>query len=157
MVAGGALGLWTLRGRAPPVAGLRSLTAHEYRTFAALVEAAFPSAGAFPVGASQMDLARTFDGFLADEPPWNVEDFKRALLLLELGPLLFERRLVTFSHLPPTERLAHFERWASSDSVLRRQVAVAFRKFLCLVFYDTPAVWPHIGYGGPPIPVEDLQ
>lgn len=148
LAMGGAGGLWALRGRAPEVAGLRQLTAHEHRTFAALAEAAFPA------GAGRVDLARAFDTFLADEPPWNVEDLKRALFLLEFGPVIFERRLATFSRLPVAERLAHFERWAVSDSLVRRQVAVAFRKFMCLIFYDTPEVWPHIGYDGPPIPVE---
>jgi hypothetical protein len=144
----GAAGLLALRGRAPRAAGLRALTDHQYRTLAQLARALFPDGGAFPVGASDVDLARAFDVFLADEPDWNRRDLGRALFLLELGPVVFERRLRTFSRLSPEERLAHFERWAEGGE-LRRQVATAFRKFLSLVFYDTPAVWPHIGYGGP--------
>jgi len=152
--AGGVLllgggGLWALRGRAPPVQGLRLLGDHEYRTMAKLAEAAFPRGGPFPQGAEDFDLARRFDGFLADEPEWNRTDLRRAIFLLEYGPLFFERRLATFSNLPPEERLAHFERWATSRSPLRRQVAAAFRKFLGLVFYDHPSVWPGIGYFGP--------
>lgn len=149
----GGAGLWGLRGRAPAVGGLRCLTAHEYRTLSLLALALFPEGGAFPAGASETDLARAFDAFLADEPEWNRKDLKRALFLLEYGPVLFERRPRTFSHLTPAERLAHFQAWMEAESLLRRQVAVAFRRFLSLVFYDTPAVWPHIGYDGPPIPV----
>ena len=48
--------------------------------------------------------------------------------------------------LEEAERLAHFERWGTSDELLRRQVSVAFRKFLSLVFYDREEVWPEIGY-----------
>lgn len=149
LIAGGGLGLWTLRGAAPQVEGLRILTAHEYRTLTRLAEAVLPDGDVFPAGAGGLDLARAFDGFLADEPEWNVADLKRALLLLELGPLVFERRLATFSNLPALERAAHFDRWSTSASETRRQVATAFRRFLYLVFYDQPAVWPHLGYDGP--------
>lgn len=146
---GGAGGLVALRGRAPAVAGLRALSDHEHRTLAALVAVLFPSGGAIPSSGADAGLARMFDGFLADEPEWNRSDLKKALFLLEFGPVLYDRRFVTFSHLPEAERLAHFQSWAESDSLLRRQVAIAFRKFLSLVFYDRPEVWPHIGYPGP--------
>lgn len=145
-VGGGALGL---RGCAPAVEGLRCLSAHEYRTLAALAVALFPEGGAIPPGAAPMDLARLFDGFLADEPEYNKSDLKNALLWLEYGPVLYERSLRTFSHLTEAERLAHFEGWATSDDLLRRQVSLAFRKFLSLVFYDRPEIWPHIHYEGP--------
>lgn len=153
LAAGGLLlacgaGLLALRGRAPRRTGLRALSDREYHTLALLSRALFPDGGAFPVGASDVDLARAFDAFLADEPDWSRKDLGRALFLLELGPVLFERRLRTFGRLAPEERLAHFERWAEGGE-LRRQVATAFRRFLSLVFYDTPAVWPHIGYDGP--------
>ena len=146
---GGAAGLWLLRGQAPPVTGLRCLSAHEYRTLARLVEALFPAGGSFATSGDDIALARAFDAFLADEPEHNRRDLKRALLWLELGPVLYERRMVTFSNIAPAERLAHFDAWAESDDDTRRQVTVAFRKFLSLVFYDQPAVWSSIGYDGP--------
>jgi hypothetical protein len=145
LLAGG--GAWVLARRGP-APGLRVLTDREYRTLAQLARALFPEGGAFPVGASDVDLARAFDAFLADEPEWNRTDLSRALFLLELGPFLFERRLRAFSGLSAEERLAHFQRWGEGG-LLRRQVATAFRRFLALAFYDTPAVWPHIGYDGP--------
>lgn len=145
--AGGALvmgggGLFALRGSAPAVDGLRILTAHEHRTMKALTEVVVP-------GAAQLELARTFDGFLADEPPWNVDDLKRALFLLELGPVFFDLRLTTFSNLSLPDREAHFRSWAVSGTELRRVVASAFRRFLLLVFYDQPSSWAGIGYEGP--------
>lgn len=141
-------GLFALLGRPPRVTGLRVLSDREHHTVAQLARAAFPDGAVFPVGASDVDLARAFDAFLADEPEWNRRDLSRALLLLELGPLLFEARLRTFSRLAPEEALAHFERWGEGG-LLRRQVSTALRKILSLVFYDTPAVWRHIGYDGP--------
>jgi hypothetical protein len=147
LFGGGAL--FALRGRAPHVDGLRVLSDHEYRTLSRLATALFPEGGAFPEGAAGADLARIFDGFLEGEPAWNRRDLGNALLLLELGPVVFEGRLATFSHLDDAERLAHFERWRESESIVRRQAATAFHKFLSTVFYDRPLVWPRIGYDGP--------
>jgi len=138
-------GLFALRGRAPHVAGLAVLSAHEYRTLVHLAQALFPGAN----GVDEVDLALQFDRFLADEPAWNRSDLKRALFLLEYGPVLFDRRLSTFSYLSPEERVAHFAAWASSDSPTRRQVSVAFRRFLALAYYDRPEAWMEIGYDGP--------
>jgi len=157
MVLMSGLGLWRLRGAAPGVAGLRILSPHEYRTLTQLAWALFPAGGAFPQGAADADLARLFDGFLADEPEWNQGDLKKALLLLEYGPVLFERRLTTFSHLSEEERLAHFHAWRESSSDLRRQVSTAFHRFLCTVFYDRPEVWPALGYDGPLVTPEPAQ
>ncbi len=150
ILMGGGVGLWRLRGTAPHVAGLRSLTDHEYRTMAALASTILPRGGAFALGADDFDLARTFDGFLADEPAENIRDLKRALFLVEYGPVVFERRLVTFSNLDPDARHRHWDLWEQGTSALRRQAATAFRKFLMLVFYDHPEVWPAVGYGGGP-------
>ena len=148
LVLGGG-GVASLLAGAPDVANLSVLNAREYRTLDALAKTLLPSGGAFELGAERFDLARAFDGYLAGEPPENVEKLRRALLLFELGPLLFERRWTTFSRLSAAERIVHYEAWATSDTLVRRQVAVAFRKFMALVFYDNPEVWPHIGYPGP--------
>ncbi len=145
----GGGGLLALRGRAARVRGLRCLSDHEYRTLRALAQALFPRHDQSDAAVDEFDMARAFDNFLADEPAWNQSDLKRALFLLELGPVLFAGKLRTFSHLTLDERLAHFESWTISDTLLRRQVALAFRRFLSLVFYDRPEAWSEIGYEGP--------
>lgn len=155
LVAGGAIlgvgggALVVLRGSAPSVDGLRVLDAHEYRTLQSLVEVVLPKTDAIPVDAAPMDLPRAFDDFLANEPKQGVKDLQKALLLIEFGPLLFDKKLSSFSRLEPAERAAHWEQWALSDNLVRRQVSVAMRKFFNLVYFDQPAVWPHIGYPGP--------
>jgi hypothetical protein len=151
LIAAGAGGLVALRGAAPAVAGLEILTPHEYRTLARLATVHLPAGGAFPVGADELDLARAFDGFLKDEPPQNIADLKKALTLLEYGPVIFERRVTTFSNLDDDARHAHWRSWIESDVLLQRQAATAFRKFLSLVFFDSPATWAHIGYPGPTV------
>lgn len=148
LLMGGGLGLWRLRGTAPPVPGLRTLSDHEYRTMKALAGTIVPPGGPFPQGADDFDLARAFDVYLADEPEQNVRDLKRALFLVEYGPVLFERRLATFSNLDPAARRAHWDGWEASQSATRRQVAFAFRKFVTFVFFAQPAVGPLLGYEG---------
>ncbi len=152
VVAGGVGGLFALRGAAPDVSGLEVLSPHEYRTMHSVAEAMFGADLAPLDGAPQLDLARAFDSYLADEPDWARTEAKQALLLLELGPVIFERRFTTFSNLPLPERVVHFNRWGAADQGLRRQVAAGFRKFLCLLFYDQPAAWKAIGYDGPMLP-----
>jgi hypothetical protein len=155
LVAGGAVlgvgggGLLLLRGRAPKVEGLLVLDAHEYQTLESLVEIMFPRTEAVPVDVGRLELPRAFDAFLAGEPEHNVKDLRKALVLIEFGPLVFDHQVTTFSRLDPKARLAHWDAWATSDSLLRRQVSVAMRKFFNLVFFDSEVVWPFIGYPGP--------
>jgi hypothetical protein len=155
LVAGGAIlgvgggGLLALRGRAPKVEGLRVLDAHEYRTLQSLVAVMFPKTDAIPIDAAPMDLPRSFDDFLADEPEHNLKDLQKALVLIEFGPLAFDKRVTTFSRLGVEERTAHWNEWALSDNLLRRQVSIAMRKFFNLVYFDHEEVWPYIGYPGP--------
>lgn len=152
LILGGGGELWLLRGRAPAVKGLRVLNRYEYRTLACIGDTLIPQGGPFEEGAADFDLARRYDVYLSDEPPSNIKTFKRALNLIEYGPVIFERRLVTFSNLDATERLQHWHHWEVSDRLLRRQVALAFRRFLYMMFYDQSAVWPYIGYPGPSLP-----
>jgi len=153
LVCMGPAGLFTLRGRAQRVAGLRCLSDHEYRTLTALAHALFPRGGGIALGAEDLDLARDLDAFLADEPAWNRADLKRALLLLEIGPIVFAGTPRTFSHLNVDERVEHFAAWATSGMALRRQVSLAFRRLLSMAFYDRPEAWKDIGYEGPLIHV----
>lgn len=149
LLGAGGVGLVALRGRAPTVDGLWILDAHAHQTLASLVAVMFPRCEEMPVDVEGLGLPRLFDGFLADEPAHNVDDLTSALLLIEFGPLIYERRFTTFSRLSPAGRLAYWESWGLSDDLLRRQVSVAMRKFFHLVFFDQPEVWPHIGYPGP--------
>ncbi len=149
LLLGAGGGLLGLRGCAPPVEGLRALSDHQFRTLANLARVHLPAGGAFEEGADGEELARAFDRYLADEPPHAMSDLQTALTLVELGPVVFDGRLTTFSNLPSADQHAHWAAWLSSDMLLRRQVGLAFRKFLSLVFFDRPSVWPHIGYPGP--------
>ncbi len=145
--AGG--GLLALRGAAPPVEGLKVLSGQAYRTFSAIAAAHLPAGGAFAAGAAEFELARLFDGYLADQPADEQREALAALHLVEFGPLLFERRWATFSQLAPADQLAHWRGWARARAQVRREIYSGFAKFIGMAFYDRPEVWPHIGYPGP--------
>lgn len=155
LVLGGVSGgLLALRGSAPSVAGLAVLSAHQHRTLRLLTEATF-SGGPYPMDLEAWDLARAFDGFLVDEPAQNIDDLSMALTLIEFGPLLYDGRATVFWRLSAEERLSHWRSWAVSDDLLQRQVSRAFQKFLNLMVYDRPEVWPYLGYDGTlQLPVE---
>ncbi len=149
LAAGAVGGLAWLRGAAPDVAGLHVLTAEQYRTFAAIARTHLPRGGAFPPGADDFDLARMFDGYLADQPTTDRHDAGLAINLVEFGPLLFDHHAVTFSNLPPDAQLAHWSGWGTAQQQTRREIFWSFSRFLGLTFYDHEAVWPHIHYPGP--------
>jgi hypothetical protein len=125
------------------------LSDHEYRTLSALARTVVPRGGPFAAGADDVGLARLFDGYLADEPAQNVRELSLALTLVELGPVLFDGRLRTFSNLPPADQLAHWGSWSVSETLIRRKASIGFNKFFNLVFYGQPAIWPHLGYVDP--------
>ena len=149
LATGAVAGLAWMRGSAPEVAGLRVLSAQHYRTMAAVARTHLPRGGVIPQGADDFDLARMFDGYLADQPEADQRDAGMALDLLEFGPVLFEGRAVTFCNLTPDEQLAHWSAWGVATQQTRREIFWSFSRFLGLTFYDHEAVWPHIAYAGP--------
>lgn len=140
-------GLLWVRGFPPGVPGLRELSAAEYLTFANIVAAMIPPGGPFddtPAAA----IPRAFDNFIADEPEAKRRELHLALTFVELAPL-FDGRGTTFSRLSVPQRQAYWAEWPASPDLLKRQISLGFRKFTNMLFYDTPDVWPAIGYGGP--------
>ena len=131
------------------VSGLKVLSPREYAITAAIARTLFPEGGEYPAGADTFDLARSFDTFLADEPFENVRDLRRALQLVEVGPLLFGLSWTPFSGLSDEARAEHWSGWENSSLLMRRQVSLVFRKFFAMVFYDRPELWGELGYDGP--------
>ncbi len=145
---GGGGYLW-IRGPLPHVEGLRVLSRAQFRTMTHIVATTYPTGSPIEVDVTDFDLPRRFDEFLADEPPENIRDLKRALTLVEIAPLLFDGLGTTFSRLDQRDRNEYWAGWGASPKLGRRQVSLAFRKFLNMVFYDRPEVWPYVGYLGP--------
>ncbi len=150
LVAGGA-GLLGLRGCEPDAGPLKILTPRELRTFEAVAGAIIPRGGPYSQGAADAGIGVAFDAFLADEPPENVSDVKKALLLAEWGPLLFDGKPTTLWRMDEEARAGHWAGWSTSSLAVRRQIAVGFRAFVTMVFYDRPEAWALLDYPGPPL------
>lgn len=144
-----ALGLQLLREKAPPVAGLRVLSAAQHRTMALVALTHIPPGGPFGWSAADVDVAGLFDQFLADQPASDQRDAGVALDLVDLGPLVFERRWTTFTALPPEQRLEHWLAWSVAPQTTRREIWQSLARFTGMAVYDQPGAWPHIGYRGP--------
>lgn len=143
------VGLLGVEGTRAGLAGRSLLSPRLRRTFLALAGTHFPPTDDGRPGGAESGLLEAFEAYLSGAHPDDVGDLRRALLLLEFGPLLFDGRLRTFSGSSPGQRLDHWRGWIESPVLLRRQVATAFRKFLATVYFDQPDVWPQIGYPGP--------
>lgn len=146
VVGGGAVGgaLW-LRGPRTEASGLEVLNAAELTTLASAVSATFGAAAPLDTAT----LTRSFDAFIANEPPANRRDLRRALQLIEASPVLMGGYRTTFSRLSPDDRAEWWASWPAHERIILRKVSLAFRKFFNLVLYGDPASWAHVGYPGP--------
>lgn len=154
LVAGGAigvtaLGLTSLRQAAPAVSGLLALTPAQHRTMRLAAQAHVPPGGPFAWSAADVDVAGLFDRFVADQPAAEAREARLALDLLDLGPLLFERRWTTFCALDDADRLAHWRAWSLAPQATRREVWRALASFVGMAVYDQPGAWAAVGYRGP--------
>ena len=114
-----------------------------------MVRATFPASGPIPVDAVQLGLAQAFDNYVADLPAAVRRELKLALTLVEVAPLIWDGHGTTFSRMSDEERAKYWATWPLSDRLEQRQVSLGFRKFVNMLFYDSPEVWEHIGYRGP--------
>ena len=69
--------------------------------------------------------------------------------LFDQGHRLFNPTLRTWTALPPEDRTAALEDWATSSLALRRQIYGSLRQLLLFHAYTDPATWDAIGYPGP--------
>ena len=72
--------------------------------------------------------------------------FPMGLLLLEFGPIIFQRRFTRFSKLPLDERAKHVEMWVESNMAARRDLIKGVKALVLVAFYSHPQVMDHIGY-----------
>ncbi|MBM4345373.1 MAG: hypothetical protein FJ100_18535 [Deltaproteobacteria bacterium] len=148
-VGAAAVGLVAVREPAPAVAGLRVLTPAQHRTMQLVARTHVPPGGPLAWSAADVDVAGLFDGFLADQPDADQRDAALALDLVDLGPLLFERRWTTFAALDDEQRLDHWNAWAVAPQATRREIWWSLARFVGMAVYDQPGAWPGIGYLGP--------
>jgi hypothetical protein len=159
----GCAGLWggvrLIAGRVPEVPNLRVLSARQYATLHAVIRTLYPLG---PIVGDALalatEIAKLGDARLAGMPSHIAQQLGVALLYVEAGPVLLERRLQTFSQLDDATRAEHWSRhWEDTDDDLRRGAGIGLRRVIGVWLYDSPSLWPAMHYPGPvlaPIPME---
>lgn len=125
----------------------RLLGAGEFKVLEAMAAAMLPHTAGFALGAADLDVAAKVEALVAADHEDVIQEFKGALFVVEWLPLF--SRGSRFSALPPEERLGVLEALQASRVGVLRQVAQGLGRAVNFVFYNEPAVWPHIGYDGP--------
>lgn len=125
----------------------RLLGAGEFEVLALAAATMLPRDAGFALGAEDLDVAAKVEALVAADHADVAKEFQGALFVIEWYPLFsFGSR---FSKLAPEKRLAVLEALQASRVGILRQVAQGVSRAVNFVFYNEPAVWPHIGYDGP--------
>lgn len=91
------------------------------------------------------DVAAGVDRFLAAGDPFDVEQLRMALAVLEHGASPFRR----FSRMDLSRRRAVLADWERSRVALFRQIFQALRRVAVYSWFADPRSWAQIGYDGP--------
>jgi Gluconate 2-dehydrogenase subunit 3 len=132
-------------------AGLLVLDEREYAVVSALVARLIPRRQGFPP-AEELETATAVDRVLAMEDDSTRREVKQLLVLFEnaLPTFLFGGRTLPFTALATDEQDRVLEEWMTSRLSLRRTGYLALRTLVNAAYYGNPAVWPAVGYPGPP-------
>jgi len=68
------------------------------------------------------------------------------MLLLELGPLIFNGKLKSFSKMNPAEQEKYVKSWINSRMQIRRELIKGIKGLVMVAYYSHPLVMGHIGY-----------
>lgn len=159
LLALGGVGL-AMRGTVlrTPAGPLAVLDPVEYSILWAIAERHCPANGAFP-SASSLAIAEQVDAFLAQQHPGTQADVKRLLRFVEnaLPGLLLDGRTTTFTASSPEVQDAVMEGMRTSRLHMRRTVYKALTGLVGAAYYAHPAVWPAVGYPGPPDALRSMK
>jgi hypothetical protein len=136
----------------PPAEDLQALSPKAFRVLEAVAETVCPgSMPPFP-SASQLDLARSVDAYLATLHPADVAELEQALMLLESGAagLLLGGRPRRFTACSPRARARALARWRESRLTVLRKAYKALRSLCATTYYADRRVYSSVGYPGPP-------
>lgn len=149
LFATGGLGLawfragYALESHERPVA----LTSKEFVIVRAIVRALCPADGELPSGDS-LGLAQRVDEEVWAADPDVARDLAWGLQLLEHAPRFYGMRGRLTAMTPDDARL-YLEKVLLGPRESLRQVAIAIRQLVTLLYYANAATWKAIGYDGP--------
>jgi hypothetical protein len=134
-----------------PARPLRMLDEKSFSILAAVADRIAPPGGGFP-SAAELQVAEKIDALLATMHPANTHELEQALFLLEnaLAGLVFDGRARPFTQLDPAAQDEALRDWQLSRLAVRRKAYVAMHGLCAAAYYASPAIYPLVGYPGPP-------
>ena len=158
LLVGGGVSLALRSGADAPGAGapktLKVLTAYEHAIVSAVAARLVPGDGAGPDGptAQAAGVPEKVDALLATMHPRVTKELRQLLHLFEnaLTGLVSAGVATTFSRSSPAEQDRRLEAWRLSRLALCRTGYQAMKRLAHATYYSTPAVYPRLGYPGPP-------
>ncbi len=121
-----------------------SFTNREKQILAALVETIFPGGGKIPFSAIEVDAHYRIEALSQNLPREAQSGLKLLLHLINLMPLLTYFR--TFIGMNEKKRQEFFEKLENSRFLVKRNLAMAIKGLVCLVYYNSPEVQKIIEY-----------
>lgn len=134
-----------------PKRPLKTLDAVEFSLVAAVAARVAPPGGKFP-DPLELGVPEHVDEILSRATPWMRSDFKKLMKLMESGltNLVLRGRPTPFTRMSPEDQDATLADWEDSSIKLRRTAYKALRGIIVAGYYANPAVYPAVGYPGPP-------
>jgi len=159
LLAAGGAGFLALRSGASvsvPADGLLVFTPAQFAVLDALARRMVRPRHGWP-SVDQVGVARAADRIAARVEPSARKELQQLLGLFEngLAGFLFGGRTRPFTRLEGAEQDAVLTEWRDSRISVRRTGYAALRTLVLAGYYQSPAVWPPMGYGGPPRIFED--
>jgi hypothetical protein len=153
LLAAGGLSWVALRpGKREPIPdGLSTLSPREYSVVAAVARRLVPRGGQWP-SADTLEVALRADHVIGKLDETGRLELRQLLNLLESGlsGLLSGVSATPFTALSAQQQDEVLEDWSQSRLLLKRSGYHALRGLVLAVYFGNPAVWPAVGYGGPP-------
>lgn len=154
VLAGTGIGLQGTKLAPAPRRTLRVLTLAEYSIVAAIAARVCPSPRPGVPGATALDIASKVDESLVRLPADIQNGMKTGLHIFESGltGALFGERVRPFTTLSAADQDAALLAFRDSRVAIRRTLFKALTGLSAALYYAEPAVWPSVGYPGPPDP-----
>ena len=154
LLAGGGAGFLALRGGTEvplPPDGLLVFSPAQYGVLDAVARRMVRPRPGWPT-VDQIAVARAADRIAARTEPSAQKELRQLLGLFEngLAGFLFGGRTRPFTRLDGAEQDRVLAEWRDSRIAVRRTGFTALRTLVLAAYYQSPTMWPAVGYGGPP-------
>lgn len=150
-----AVGGTALSAAAPsprdPATPLRALSPRAFAILSAVADRICPGGEGLP-SASDLRVAESIDALLTAAHPALVGELHQVLYLLEnpVAGWLIDGRRGRFTYADAAEQERILLAWRDHPRTLMRTAFFALRDLVSPTYWSNPALWPALGYPGPP-------